>query len=368
VFLGCDCWTVVIASIGFAVSQKVAEMDTPHPTAAAIAEAVALAAHAPSVHNTQPWQWRVTSTSLDLFADRTRRLQASDPHGRMLLLSCGATLHHLAVAMGAAGWAADIQRLPDPRQPTHLARITLQPAQADEAMVELAAAITARRSDRRPMSSWPVPEAHIRRLVQLAAEHGALAWCLDPDQLAVWRALSQRADRRRALPEYRTELYDWTHRPDAAGDGIPPANRLSLDHDESQRVNRLPPGDIPLAPSGSDDGPRPASLLLATSSDDTLSRLRAGEALSAILLDATRLGLATAIDSQAVEMESTRSVVEHDVLQGSRSPQVLVTVGWPSSADPIPTTPRRDVTDIMTSTVADDGVLSAQQIRVPDAL
>jgi hypothetical protein len=281
------------------------------------------------------------------------------------LLSCGATLHHLATAMGAAGWSADVDRLPDLGQPTHLARITFEPVRPDGRMIELAAAITARRSDRRPMSSWPVPDAHIHHFVQLAAEHGALAWQLHPDQLSVWRALSDRADRRRVMPEYRSELYEWTHRPEESHDGIPAANRVSLDEDSGHRVNRLPPGDIPITP-GSEERSIPVSLLLTTSSDDTLSRLRAGEALSAILLEATRIGLATAIDSQAVEMESTRSAVERSVLHGSRSPQALITVGWPSAADPLPATPRREVAEILTTTVPSDDVL-ARQLRAEGA-
>jgi hypothetical protein len=106
---------------------------------------------------------------------------------------------------------------------------------------------------------------------------------------------------------------------------------------------------VPLARRAADD-PQALSLLIATSSDDALARLRAGEAMSAVLLEATRLGLATAIDSQVLEMDSTRSVVEDRLLHGSLTPQVLLTVGWPSSADPLPATPRRFVGDVLTDT------------------
>ena len=46
---------------------------------------VELACRAPSVHNTQPWAWRVSSDRIDLYADWSRRLPASDPDGRNLL-------------------------------------------------------------------------------------------------------------------------------------------------------------------------------------------------------------------------------------------------------------------------------------------
>ena len=67
-------------------------------------EAAARAAqHAPSVFNTQPWAWRITGDALELWADTSRRLDAIDRDGRLLLLSCGAALHHARVALAATG-------------------------------------------------------------------------------------------------------------------------------------------------------------------------------------------------------------------------------------------------------------------------
>jgi nitroreductase len=323
----------------------------PQPGATQIASAITLASRAPSVHNTQPWCWRVTSRSLELFADPTRRLQASDRNARLLMLSCGATLHHLAVAVavGAEGWHAEIHRFPDATLPTKLASIDFTAQPSTREVRELARAIADRRSDRRPMSSWPVPTDHVDHLAALAAEYGAIARTLDPSELSVWNALARRAARRRALPEYRAELYKWTHRDESRRDGIPAVNRVPIDESEATRVNRFAPGDLPLAPRAADD-PQALSLLIATSSDDPLARLRAGEAMSAVLLEATRIGLATAIDSQVLEMDSTRSVVEDRLLHGSLTPQVLLTVGWPSSADPLPATPRRSLGDVLNDT------------------
>jgi hypothetical protein len=125
---------------------------------------------------------------------------------------------------------------------------------------------------------------------------------------------------------------------------------VPLDVSKTVRVNRFAPGELPLSARTSED-PQPLSMLITTSSDDPLARLRAGEAMSAVLLEATRLGLATAVDSQVLEMDSTRSVIENRLLHGSLTPQVLLTIGWPSSADPLPATPRRDTKDIVSSTI-----------------
>ena len=72
------------------------------------------ALRAPSVHNTQPWRWRLGDDAVQLHADRGRHLVATDPDGRDLVLSCGAALHHLLVALAAQGVEVEVDRLPDP--------------------------------------------------------------------------------------------------------------------------------------------------------------------------------------------------------------------------------------------------------------
>ena len=66
-----------------------------------LAEAVEHALRAPSVHNTQPWRWRVDAPSVHLYSDASRQLPNIDPDGRDLMLSCGAALHHCVVALAA---------------------------------------------------------------------------------------------------------------------------------------------------------------------------------------------------------------------------------------------------------------------------
>ncbi len=46
---------------------------------AELVTAVERAVRAPSVHNTQPWRWRVGDDAVQLHADWTRHLVATDP-------------------------------------------------------------------------------------------------------------------------------------------------------------------------------------------------------------------------------------------------------------------------------------------------
>ena len=90
-----------------------------------LAEAATAAGRAPSVHNTQPWRWRVLPDRMELHADRSRQLGVSDPDGRLLMISCGAALHHARVALAAEGWRPVVTRHPRPGDPNLLAQVEL---------------------------------------------------------------------------------------------------------------------------------------------------------------------------------------------------------------------------------------------------
>jgi hypothetical protein len=64
---------------------------------------------APSGHNTQPWRFRVRANEVELYADRTRGLPVVDPEDRTLIISCGAALFYLRVAIRHFGYADEVE-------------------------------------------------------------------------------------------------------------------------------------------------------------------------------------------------------------------------------------------------------------------
>ena len=190
-----------------------------------LTEAVKEAQRAPSVHNTQPWRWRIRPGTIDLFADWHRHLVTTDPDRRDLVLSCGAALHHLEVALAARGLEAHIERLPDPEDESHIATVTVQPGTPDPADAELFPAIARRRTDRRRMSHRPVPPAELEALAGHAARKGAeLILMTGAMRRRLAQALGEAARRQLRTPGYVSELRMWTRRYAAARDGIPTAN------------------------------------------------------------------------------------------------------------------------------------------------
>jgi hypothetical protein len=323
---------------------------TGTPSAETIDEAVRLATRAPSVHNTQPWQWRYAAGTMDLFADQTRRLALEDPLGRSLFISCGAALDHFVVAMRARGWGSWVRRFPDPQIPSLLASIRFQKKPALERSVRWAGVIERRRSDRRPMSSWPVPDQQIEALRQVASEHGAVLEVLENAvDIHVWESLAASViEHHESDTAYERELAKWSCVPPHSRSGVP-ADNLVADHASKwgpPSPERFPPGTLTSGPD-EPSPPQAVPLLVTTSSEDPLSCLRAGEALSAVLLEATWRGLTTRIESQVVEVDAARRILEDRVLEDTRSAQLLIRVGWPVDDEEIPASPRRETSEVL---------------------
>lgn len=322
-------------------------MSTHFPDAATMRTALSLAIRAPSVHNVQPWQWRVGADSLHLYADPARHLVHTDPDGRDLLVSCGATLHHCVVALAALGWHSRIHRFPNPAEPTHLAAIELQRHGAGEVDITLAAAIPRRRTDRRYFSAWPVSHGDISLMGARAARMGVVMRRLDPTT-GLRAALAQAVWEHASDDEYLSELAAWSGR-HASVAGVPARNTPASDPN-SPVPGRLFAGTALAQPpdaSADDDGG--VLLVLGTVADDDLARLRAGEASSLVLLTATALGLASCPVTEPLEISETRDTIRADAFDDESFPQILLRVGWaPVDADPLPPTPRRPLDEVVT--------------------
>jgi Nitroreductase family len=319
----------------------------------ALRDAIDLARRAPSLHNAQPWSWQLGDGAAELSADRRRGVPVADPTGRELLLGCGAALHHVRVALAAAGWAATVTRLPDPDRPDVLARVELAGRQpAPEAATRLAAAIARRRTDRRPFAPQPLPIEVLDALRHaVEAEGRLLALLTDPDDRLELAVLSSKAQRiQSADPAYAAELATWTAAR-ASQDGVPMGRVPHLTQPrhsdvvlrEFESEERTGGAEVP---AGVDE--QPAWAILYSSGDTREEQLRTGEAMSAVMLTATDLGVAVGVQSQPVEVAVVRAEIDNRVLRHLGRAQLVLRLGRPDPAAPeLPAGPRRSLADVL---------------------
>ena len=318
-------------------------------------EAVALAALeaatlAPSSHNVQPWRFTRRGPTIELFADHTRELGASDPAGRELVIGCGAALLNTRIAIEAAGYRAEIECFPDADDPTLLARVTVgEETPVDEGTASLAAAVPLRRTNRLPYDGRKVG-AKLRRSLEAAAraEDTELHFFEDEahHRLAVLVGSAEKAqfgDR-----EYRRELAA-TLRPNGTqahdgirGDGFGLGRvrtRLRLMTSRGQAFGRLTAHhDRVLAE-------RTRGLaVLSTAGDDQRDWLAAGQAVERVLLTLTAMRGAASFLNGPVEVPGLRERLA-ELLPDGRRPQLVLRIGYPTGVPPAQ--PRRAVEEII---------------------
>lgn len=314
-----------------------------------LARLVATAARAPSVHNTQPWRFRASRHTIDLLADRSRKLPRIDPTGREMLISCGAALFGLRLAIRDLVYLPDVQLLPDPAQTDVLARVrSALLHRSAQPNGRCSPQMPYRHTHRGPFTADPVPPSLLAGLQHdLMVEGCTLALVDRPARYQQLSALVTAADHQQHThPAVRAELRRWT-RPHGspARDGVPAyaypaasapvAGKLAQrDFDLGRHLGLLEGGGSSPAATG----------ILITPADSKADWLRAGQALHRLLLHAATQWVFASLHTQPLDSPPARAkIMARLALPGP--PQMLLQLGHGDSAA---ATARRPTDDILT--------------------
>lgn len=321
--------------------------------AAAVTAAATLAIRAPSIHNTQPWRWELRGGVLAPMADRSRQLAVSDPDGHSLLISCGAAVALTEIGLRAQGWTVEVSLLPAPTDPDLLAefrgRSRGAPGQLD---VDRARAGELRRSERRPFTSGQLSEEQIDGLRRVGAATGVFTHfpvrAEENLNLAVAVTHADRFERHDA--DYLAEMARWVHPGNGRADGVP-ATVIPHVPEADPRHTNVPLRNFEVGVPGAqlikpDIDEQPLLGVVFTDEDRPADRLRAGEAMMRVMIEAEMAGLSTCSLSQAVDMMAFR--VRLRALMGwTQYPQMMLRLGKPPGGTPAPLTRRRALSDVL---------------------
>lgn len=303
---------------------------------------------APSVHNIQPWRLEFDGGRLLLRERRDLTLPEHDPRGRDRLISCGAALANVELAVRVLGYEVRTHVFPDDGEPDIVAAIqTGERAVPSGAELHRYSAIARRGSYRQRFSGRPVSRQQIGDLIAAAAASGVEARPIQ-DELelsAVADLLEFAAETYRHDGAYQRELALWTIRAEGS-------HRFGV----GLAVSTIPPGALPWAglvragtavPDHQVLQRRLAEetlLVFLTLDDGRHDHLRAGHALQNTWLDAVDTGLAGSVLTQPLHLPEVRSALCED-LELAGFPQVLMRFGYPSG--PVPPSPRRAIDEIL---------------------
>ncbi|MGX1910059.1 Acg family FMN-binding oxidoreductase [Streptomyces phaeochromogenes] len=292
---------------------------------------VRAAVTAPSLLNTQPWLFIGRGPELDLYTDPTRRLLLSDPNGREMVISCGAALFNVRVAMRHLGFLPVVRSFPDPWNPAHLARVGWgsyrRPNDDDELMYR---AVRQRHTHRGPFQTSALPQLLIDELRDHARAEGAELCTMESrHERARLADLVRTAERaHRAHPGHVAELAHWTRashggRPDGVPlDACPHhPDCTALPDRDYLGISRTMPDPPAVWPD------RTGLIAVITTQHDSLQDwLRAGQALQRVLLYATAHRVEAAFHTQPLELPRLRAQVRATTASG-QFPQLILRLG-----------------------------------------
>lgn len=318
-----------------------------------VAFLVETAARAPSVHNTQPWSFRVNGNAVELLADGTRKLPTLDPSGREMLISCGGALYGLRLAVRSLGYVPAVSLLPDPGQEDLLARVYLGakvPITARER--RMLTAVPHRHTHRGPFSPGPLTAGLLTRLQHDAVTEGAELVLIDrPAAYQRLSALVAAAGRwQRGSADTRAEVRRWTRPPGSdARDGVPVSAFPQVTHELRTKMarGRLALRDFDLGRgigvAATGGAPPAATAVLTTPADTPVNWLKAGQALQRVLVHAASSWVFASLTSEPLESRAIRVMLGRGLgLVGS--PQMVLQLGRAHTTE---VTARRPVGDVL---------------------
>jgi len=314
--------------------------------------AIKYAILAPSSHNTQPWLFRISGDRLDLYADRSRGLPVVDPDDRELVISCGAALFHLRLALRHFGCAEASDVCPEPGSPDLLARVVLagehEPTDEEHALFH---AVGKRRTTRFAFADRTVSRELLALLGHAASAEGAWLRVVSGDAArSAVAELVARGDRvQMADKHFRRELAAWMRTNQShAHDGMPGFALGFGDVMGAAGPLVVRTFDVGMGQAARDRDlalGSPVLAVLGTAADGTHHWVAAGQALARVLLRARVDGIVASFLNQPVELPDLRPELQR-IVGGPGYSQLVLRMGYEAET-PVRATPRRPLDEVM---------------------
>ena len=319
----------------------------PTANATDVARAVLGAAVlAPSTWNTQPWRMEAQGAAIRLMVDARRALPVIDPDQRAMMISLGAALENMLIALRAYGLQPTVSYFPDD-SPGTIASVSWAPAPGGPRDRLLFRAIPERRTNRHDFDGRGIYPQNRAALAAQVTSDLRLHWIEERDGIRAVAGLAASATEtgirdRRA----QRERWGWLRFGDddarRHGDGV---TVESLDCGVVASVlagSYFDPGSS-LLRFGAESAARKARsairsagalVLITASAAGRAAWVNAGQAYERLALRATTLGIAQQILHAPIEIERFRGDLLRVFGAPGEDPVLLVRLGHASRPAP----------------------------------
>jgi hypothetical protein len=344
---------------------------------------------APSIHNTQPWAFRISSNNIiELYADKKRSLPVLDPIGRQLIISCGTALGYLQVTISHFGYKYKTELLPttnDGKQ-NHkhlLAKIGIDSNSSNsfndnndkiqecnnikvnslqkEDNDRLFEAIPKRGTNRFKFDDRNIPDILVAGFYYIIKKYPQYQEQQEQQEDPIWLHIADEIDNKNALAElvargshilysdkhFTRELIKWTSLNKSGG-----GNRGSMSRHAFGITNFISKVNPYLQISRKQEGKdyrlaatSSALAILGTYSDGQLDWINTGLALTNILLLARSENVSCSFLNQPIQVPNLRPKLLDVIRKEKGFPQILLGMGY--SRHEIEPSPRRGIEEVL---------------------
>lgn len=315
---------------------------------AQIRDLIGYAVLAPSGHNTQPWKFAASGSTIRLLPDFSRRLPAVDPYDRELWISLGCALENLVLAAQSVGYTPDVSY---PTPGADQITLHLRPTSV-AGPASLFDAIPHRQNNRSLYNGAAVPAAEMARIAAVQSDAGVSTQIFtDSAHKEAIIEYIKAGDRRQfGDPAFVDELVSWIrfNKPEAlhSQDGL--YTRCMGKPDVPRWLGRqfLTASSAGQQADTSAKKARSSSglLVIAAASDDKRHWIETGRLYERAALTLTASGVQVAFLNQPNEVPMLRSQLAGYLGLGSALPQLVLRFGY---ADPLPHSLRRPLEEVL---------------------
>ena len=300
---------------------------------------IAAAVLAPSHWNSQPWRMEANGLWIRLLADPSRALPVTDPERTAMMLSLGAALENMLVALRAYGMQPTVTYFPDGEKKAAVASVSWKHGEPKRDR-DLFTAIPGRRTNRRTYDGRGLFMQNRAALSALVSDDLRIHWVDDRDQVARVADLVHDATRTQMQDrKVQAERYAWTRlgNDDARerGDGV------TIDAQEYNGPARWFAGryfnprsrfrglGVGTAAKQAREAVRSAGALalIAASRVNESVALVAGQAYERLALRATLLGIAHQPIHEPLELPHARAELTRHFGAAGEQPLMFVRLG-----------------------------------------